>query len=102
MIFSGRGTLLLQILTVLPRIEGGSIGLPSIIAEKAGRLEFSVHVHRPDRSDDDVICESVAPMSASAATASETVMTILCDLSPADATVEPHMGCSDAQIHFIR
>ena len=36
-------------------------------------------------------------MSASAATASETVMAILCDLSPADATVRPHEGCSDAQ-----
>ena len=36
-------------------------------------------------------------MSASAATASETVMAILCDLSPADATVGPHEGSSDTQ-----
>ena len=39
--------------------------------------------------------DSAAPMSASAATASETVIAILCDLSPADATVGPHEGCSD-------
>ena len=74
-----------KILSTGPGIKGGSIGPPSIAAEKAGRLEFSVHVHRPDRPNDDVICESVAPRSASAATASETVMAILCDLSPADA-----------------
>ena len=49
-----------------------------------------------DLSNDDVISESVAPMSASAATASEAVMAILCDLSPADTTVGPHEGCSDA------
>ena len=36
-------------------------------------------------------------MSANAATASETVVTILCDLSPADATVGPHEGSSDTQ-----
>ena len=36
-------------------------------------------------------------MSASATTASETVMVILCDRSPADATVGPHLRCSDAQ-----
>ena len=56
-----------------------------------------MHVHRSDGSDDDVIGESVALMPASAATASEAVMTVLCDLSPADATVRPHEGCSDAQ-----
>ena len=38
----------------------------------------------------------MALMSASAATASETVMAILCDLCPADAAVGPHEGCSDA------
>ena len=36
-------------------------------------------------------------MSASTATASETVVTVLRDLCPADAAVRSHEGCSDAQ-----
>ena len=36
-------------------------------------------------------------MSASAGTASDIVMAILCDLIPADAVVRPHEGCSDTQ-----
>ena len=51
-----------------------------------------MHVHRSDGPDDDVIGESMALMSASTATASEAVMTVLCDLCPADATVRPHEG----------
>jgi hypothetical protein len=87
-------------LSAFPWIEGGSIGrlgpLP-VAAKKAGGLQLGMHIHGPDRSDEDVVGQSVAPMPASAATTSQTVMTILRDLYPTDAAMRPHEGCSDAQ-----
>jgi hypothetical protein len=83
----GAGEIPDEISSATPRIESGAVGSLEIVTKKARRLEFGVDVNGPDSSNNNVVCEGVPPVTSAAATASETVVTVLLNLHATDALV---------------